>query len=352
MNEPAAGLQPDLQIAPALLAWFDRHGRHDLPWQHPRSPYRVWLAEIMLQQTQVATAIGYYQRFLQRFADLQQLALADEDEVLALWSGLGYYARARNLHRAARICLAQHDGRLPEDLQQLQALPGIGRSTAGAILAQAHGKRQPILDGNVRRVLARLLALETPVERAAGQRMLWDWAERLTPHQRVADYTQAIMDLGASVCTPRNPRCADCPLSDRCRAHALNAVGTYPRRERRPAKRPLRRVRWQLLRRRDGAVWMLQRQRIGLWGGLWTLPESPDEGPASGTQLGILVHDFTHFRLHARVFEDSMDGDLVAESGRWVHAAEHDSLGLPQPVRALLDGRARLLTESPENLDP
>ena len=203
-----------------ILAWYDRHGRKDLPWQRERSPYRVWVSEIMLQQTQVATVIPYFERFMARFPDCGALADADLDAVLHLWSGLGYYARARNLHRAARVVRDEHAGTFPTDFDTVVALPGIGRSTAGAILAQACGQRHAILDGNVKRVLARHHAVAGwPGETAVANR-LWDYAEGHTPLKRVADYTQAMMDLGATVCTRARPRCGECPLADSCAAHS------------------------------------------------------------------------------------------------------------------------------------
>src|SRR6185437_149588 len=226
-------------IAPRLLPWFDRRGRHDLPWQRPRTPYRVWISEVMLQQTQVATVIPYFERFMRALPDVEALAQAGEDEVFALWSGLGYYARARNLHRAARACVARHGGELPGDFDALLELQGIGRSTAGAILALSRGAPFPILDGNVKRVLARHAgARGWPGERAVETR-LWSLAEGNTPRERVADYTQAIMDLGATVCTRANPNCGECPLSADCVAflHGLTSMLPQPRPARAPPQR-------------------------------------------------------------------------------------------------------------------
>ena len=222
-------------IAPALLAWHAAHGRHDLPWQGERTPYRVWVSEIMLQQTQVATVIPYYQRFLARFPDVRALADAAVDEVLHLWSGLGYYARARNLHRAAVRVRDEYAGELPRDFASLAALPGIGRSTAGAILALAFGERFPILDGNARRVLARYFAVATPPG-AATTRRLWELAEDATPDAQIADYTQAIMDLGATVCVRQRPLCPTCPLSERCAARRRNRQQELPARRARAAR--------------------------------------------------------------------------------------------------------------------
>lgn len=220
MHQPA--------FADRLLTWFDRHGRHDLPWQHNRSLYRVWLAEVMLQQTQVATVIPYYQRFLHTFPDLGSLALASLDDVLAQWAGLGYYTRARNLHRAAQIIQAQQAGHFPQHYEDVLALPGIGPSTAGAILAQALGQRHTILDGNVKRVLCRHRAIEGWPGQREVEKQLWELADVLTPHQRVDDYTQAIMDLGATLCTRTSPGCEQCPLKADCRAFAESRVSLLP----------------------------------------------------------------------------------------------------------------------------
>ncbi|HEX7917467.1 A/G-specific adenine glycosylase, partial [Rudaea sp.] len=206
-------------FTPRLLHWFDAHGRHDLPWQHPRTPYRVWLSEVMLQQTQVTTVIPYFLRFVEKLQSIKALAAASEDEVFALWSGLGYYSRARNLYRAAQLCVERHRGELPEDFDALLALPGIGRSTAGAIAAQAFDRRCAILDGNVKRVLARFHGIAGWPGEAATENRLWQLAEAHTPNARVADYTQAIMDLGATVCTRAKPRCDACPFAADCIAH-------------------------------------------------------------------------------------------------------------------------------------
>jgi A/G-specific adenine glycosylase len=236
-------------IAPALLAWYDIHGRHDLPWQQPRTPYRVWLAEIMLQQTQVRTVIPYYQRFLATFPDLPSLAAASVDAVLAHWAGLGYYSRGRNLHQTAQLCVERHEGDLPADFDALLALPGIGRSTAGAILAQAHNRPVAILDGNVRRVLGRYFAIEGWPGESTIERRYWAIAQAQTPMLRAADYTQAIMDLGATVCSRSKPACERCPLAAGCLALAQGSTARLPTAKPRKA-RPLRQLSMLWLRRR------------------------------------------------------------------------------------------------------
>src|SRR5690606_8097985 len=245
-------------FARRLLAWFDRCGRHDLPWQRDRRPYAVWVSEIMLQQTQVATVIPYFERFVARFPDVEVLAEASLDDVLALWSGLGYYARARNLHRAAQLVVERYGGDLPDSLDELMALPGIGRSTAGAILAQAHGVRAPILDGNVKRVLARHAGIEGwPGEREVEQ-TLWAIADERTPSERVADYTQAIMDLGAMLCTRRRPACTVCPVVEDCRACRLGIQERLPS-PRPKRERPRRRRMMLVVRDSQGRV-LLERR--------------------------------------------------------------------------------------------
>jgi A/G-specific adenine glycosylase len=354
-------------FAARLLAWFDTHGRHDLPWQHPRTPYRVWVSEIMLQQTQVPTVIGYFGRFVARFPDLPTLAAASEDEVLALWSGLGYYSRARNLHRAARACVESHGGELPATIEALAALPGIGRSTAAAILAQAHGQRQAILDGNVKRVLARLSGETGWPGQPAVERRLWADAESRLPdaaasNPRFADYTQALMDFGATHCTPRRPRCADCPFKDDCRALASAAVAAIPARK--PSKPlPTRQARMLVLRDAHGRVLLERRAGKGVWQGLWSLPEAANDedetalrahlGVAPGDALPAFTHVFSHYRLEVRptlhiVGERAASEDVgmpnaptqgarPAAERRWVASRDYDSLGLPRPIRTLLE---------------
>ena len=262
---------PD-SLAGALLAWFDRHGRHDLPWQAQPTPYSVWVSEIMLQQTQVATVIPYYERFLQRFPTLPELAAAALDDVLAQWAGLGYYARARNLHRAARLVAERFAGELPTTLDELIALPGIGRSTAGAILSLSQGQRHAILDGNVKRVLARYHAVEGWPGLPAVQAELWRLAEAHTPQARVAAYTQAIMDLGATLCMRARPACTVCPLAADCAACRTGTQAKYP--GARPKRaRPQRRAAAVVVLDEAGGVLLERRPERGVWGGLYCLPE-------------------------------------------------------------------------------
>ena len=335
---------PVTDFAARLLAWWDEHGRHDLPWQLDRTPYRVWVAEIMLQQTQVATVKGYFENFMQRFPDLDSLAAADLDEVLALWSGLGYYARGRNLHKAARICRDRFACRLPDDPARLEELPGIGRSTANAIVAQAFDRRAPILDGNVKRVLARHAGISGWPGRSATARELWAAAEARTPAERAADYTQAIMDLGATRCRARSPLCPDCPVAGDCRALIEGRIDELPERKPRRA-RPARTTTLLIIENNRGE-WLLERRPpAGVWGGLWslppvetiTLPDPVDEldGPPS------LVHQFSHFSLtlhFRRVRVDSGSASALADSQQsWFGREQALASGLPRPIRTTLE---------------
>ena len=267
-----------------LLKWYDCHGRKTLPWKRVRDPYRIWVSEIMLQQTQVTTIIPYFERFAKRFPDVRTLARARPDSVLHLWSGLGYYARARNLHKAAKRIIAEHGGTFPRELESVVRLPGIGRSTAGAILALAFDQRHAILDGNVKRVLARHHAIDAPPNRRETETKLWQLAERHTPSRRVADYTQAIMDLGATVCTRAHPDCAHCPVRAGCKARKLGTPQNFPV----PAKRramPVKQVNMLLIRDARDRVLLVKRPPAGLWGGLWGLPECTQKICARGATI-------------------------------------------------------------------
>ncbi|WP_114241668.1 A/G-specific adenine glycosylase [Dyella sp. C9] len=337
-------------FAPALLAWFDEHGRKDLPWQHPRDAYRVWLSEVMLQQTQVATVIPYFQRFVAALPTLRDLADADEDTVLALWSGLGYYRRARFLQRAAQICVSEHGGELPREFDALAALPGIGRSTAGAILAQAHGLRFAILDGNVKRVLTRYLGIHGHPGQSAIEKQLWQHAEAFTPTTRTADYTQAIMDLGATLCVRSRPQCGTCPLATGCVARRDGLTAQLP--SPKPSKAvPTRDTVMLILRDARGRVLLERRGPQGVWSGLWSLPEASDHDGAwraaqafakidDAQALPAFVHVFSHYRLKVEplLFDEATAHRRIADNAslRWCDAGERAALGLPAPVRSLL----------------
>jgi A/G-specific adenine glycosylase len=338
-----------------VLKWFDLHGRHDLPWQEDIDPYRVWVSEIMLQQTQVTTVIPFYERFIARFPTVAALAGAELDEVLHHWTGLGYYARGRNLHKAARVIAHDLDGRFPVGVEALSELPGIGRSTAGAISAIAQGVRAPILDGNVKRVLARFHAVAGYPGQTATQKSLWELAEAHTPNTRVADYTQAIMDLGATVCT-RQPRCEVCPVAERCDALAQGATDDFPGRKPKRSK-PTRTARMFLIVAPDGACLLEQRPAKGLWGGLWIPPQrGPDcDVPAVLREFDIpesavaesrvepgFRHTFTHFHLdiepvHVRLRARPLPGVRDGTDCLWYRREDDTEVGLSAPAVALLD---------------
>ena len=339
-------------FARRVLAWWDAHGRKDLPWQRERTPYRVWIAEIMLQQTQVATVIPYFERFITRFPDVDALARADVDEVLHLWSGLGYYARARNLHRAAGIVARDHGSVVPDTVAGVRALPGIGRSTAAAIVAQGYGARAAILDGNVKRVLARRHRVAGPVSSAAALGALWRLAESQTPADRAADYTQAIMDLGATVCRRTRPRCGDCPVRTGCRSFSAGDPERYPA----PAprrKRRLERSRFFVLVDPDGACLVERRPPRGIWGGLWSPPERGADQTVAGfldeagidaglvdhvRAAGSFRHGFTHYDLDVEpvyVRLKARPAQVRERAARWIDPDNH-RLGLSTVAATLV----------------
>jgi len=344
------------RFATRLLAWFDRNGRHDLPWQHPRTPYRVWLSEIMLQQTQVAVVIPYFLRFIERFPTLPDLAAADTDAVMAHWAGLGYYARARNLHAAAKRCVELHAGDLPRDLDALIALPGIGRSTAGAILSQAWNDRFPIMDGNVKRVLSRYHGIAGWPGLPAVEKQLWALAQQHVaepPAGRLADYTQAQMDFGATLCTRASPACVLCPLQDDCVARREGLVDALPTPK--PGKAlPEREATALLLLDGEKRILLQRRPPSGIWASLWTLPQAETDAAMrlwfdthlcgdydSAEPLASIAHTFSHYRLHLQPLRLARVAlhDAVRDNDdlRWVARAELATLGLPAPIRRLLD---------------
>ena len=340
-------------FAHRLLAWFDGHGRKHLPWQRNPTPYRVWVSETMLQQTQVQTVIPYYERFVASYPDVHALATADLDQVLHLWTGLGYYARGRNLHKAA-IRIARRGGEFPSTREGLEALPGVGRSTASAILALAFGRRAAILDGNAKRVLGRFHALEGDPGRGVTLKQLWELAEAHTPESRAAAYTQAIMDLGATVCVRRVPKCASCPLMERCEAFAQGRAEEFP--QRRPAvEKPVRKARMFVITTPAGECLLERWPEGGIWGGLWTPPQRGTEctvaeirrefgfdgQSVSEHRAGrVFRHTFSHFHLdiepvHLVLSEKPA---LVAEGQRtlWFGPGQTQNVGLPAPAVRLL----------------
>jgi len=348
-------------FATKLLDWYDQHGRKDLPWQQDRNAYRVWVSEIMLQQTQVKTVIPYFEKFMQSFPSALDLANAHEDEVLHHWSGLGYYARARNMHKSAQQVRDLHAGVFPLTFEDVLALPGIGRSTAGAILAQAEGQRYAILDGNVKRVLSRFHAVHGWTGQTKVQEQLWGFAEQHTPHQQLADYTQAIMDLGATLCTRSKPKCEACPMRQECEAYATDQVAMLPTRKPKKAL-PVKSVRMLLLRNAEQQILLEKRPPTGIWGGLWSLPEMPledavEEWCENHYQLSVsglreqpvMRHTFSHYHLDITpcIAEVNNPEQSVMEAERrvWYKACQNDrnistqalNLGLATPVSHLLN---------------
>ncbi len=345
-----------------VLDWFDRNGRHDLPWQRQRTPYRVWIAEIMLQQTQVAAVIPYYQRFMQTFPELHVLASAPLDRVLEHWSGLGYYSRAHNLHKTARIITAEHGGRFPRKFEQVTALPGIGRSTAGAILAQALDQRHAILDGNVKRVLCRYHAVDGWPGKTAVQKHLWQLAERHTPDERIADYTQAMMDLGAILCRRSSPHCTQCPLHTDCKAGITDRVKQFP--APRPRKKlPVKAARLLILTdTASGSILLEKRPPTGIWGGLWSLPEAEVDEQIEQVCLqrwGLKVlsnqdcdpfrHTFSHYHLDITPcrIQVQLNGAGIREQAEvtWYSPKDAKKCALATPV-------ARIINQHVQNLTP
>jgi len=352
-----------LDFANALLRWHDTHGRHDLPWQSEMSAYRIWVSEIMLQQTQVATVIAYYQKFMATFPDIQSLANAELDQVLHLWTGLGYYARARNLHKAAKLIIEEHAGVFPKDHETVMSLPGIGQSTASAILALSDHQHHAILDGNVKRVLTRYFSIQGWPGKRDVEQTLWQRAEQLTPKRKTAQYTQAIMDLGATVCTRSKAKCSICPLSKSCSAFANNTVKQFPTSK--PKKSmPVKSTIMLLLRNSKNQVLLQQRPPSGIWGGLWCLPEADCKATTqallkwSNKQLNINVeniifekplrHTFSHFHLditpaYASVINESCVIMEQADSV-WYNTLKPDARGLATPVKNLLDSHIDIIT--------
>ncbi len=350
----AAQGQPGPQFAERIVQWQRQHGRHGLPWQHSRDPYRVWLSEIMLQQTQVATVLSYYERFLLRFPDVAALAAASQDEVLALWSGLGYYSRARNLHRCAQVVVAAHGGAFPAHSAALANLPGIGRSTAAAIAAFCFDERVAILDGNVKRVLTRALGFGHDLAQARHEQALWQRAQALLPEHGIVAYTQGLMDLGASLCAGRQPDCAACPVADLCVARQQGRQLDFPVKSRKLKRQHMRHsLLW--LTHRD-QVWLVQRPATGVWAALWSLPEFADEQdllaltsewPGQHETIAPITHVLTHRdwllqpqrwrwpdRLSAKLLQ-RLQASLPV--GRWVPQSQALSLGLPAPIRRWLE---------------
>ena len=337
------------QFSAQVLEWFDKYGRKTLPWQLNKTPYKVWLSEVMLQQTQVATVLPYFERFMARFPTITALANAPLDEVLHLWTGLGYYARARNLHKAAQQVATLHHGRYPENFEEVAALPGVGRSTAGAILSLSLGQHFPILDGNVKRVLARCYAVSGWPGKKEVEKKLWELSEQVTPENGVARFNQAMMDLGAMVCTRSKPKCELCPLNTGCVAYANHSWAQYPGKK--PKQTLPERTGYFLMMQRGDEVMLAQRPPSGLWGGLYCFPQFEDEAALREwlaarqintehlMQLTAFRHTFSHFHLdivpmwlRVSSFTSCMDEG----SALWYNLAQPPSVGLAAPVERLL----------------
>jgi A/G-specific adenine glycosylase len=350
--EAAQALTPGFSTQ--LVRWQQSHGRNSLPWQNTRDPYRVWLSEIMLQQTQVATVLDYYTRFLQRFPTVADLAAAPLDEVLGLWSGLGYYSRARNLHRCAQDVVALHGGAFPRTAALLQTLPGIGPSTAAAVASFCYAERVAILDGNVKRVLTRVLAFAGDLASSAQERALWDLATELLPRRNLADamprYTQGVMDLGATICTSRQPSCLLCPVQALCRGFAGGKPESYPVKTRK-LKRSAQSLSLLWAQRADGAVWLERRPVPGIWGGLYCFPVFGNEDdllavlPLPQQERLVAVTPFVHVLTHKDLRLSPMQLELSAREaqaarlpgdGAWFAREAWEALGLPAPIRKLL----------------
>ena len=334
-----------------LLDWFSLHGRTNLPWQNPRTPYAVWISEVMLQQTQVKTVVPYFLNFMNRFPDILSLAQASEDEVLAYWSGLGYYSRGRNLHKAAQVLLKHFKATLPSDLTALMGLPGIGASTAAAIASLAFNQPTAILDGNVKRVLSRFFMIDGLPQQAHTQKKLMHFANQCMHQSRCADYTQAIMDLGATVCTPKKPKCSLCPLQLHCQAYNSHVVENYPQKAIKKAL-PHKLQLFPLIYTDDGKIYLEKRPSKGIWGGLWCLPWLEIEDNPElyvQNQLGLtliknsipllnLKHTFTHFQLHIHAcLIQTLDSTDAKNSGRFFHHSTIHQLGLAKPTSILIE---------------
>ncbi len=340
-------------FATAILEWYDAYGRKSLPWQQDKTAYTVWLSEIMLQQTQVATVIPYYQRFLERFPTVASLAAAEQDEVLHLWTGLGYYARARNLHKAAKMVVSEHNGEFPTDIEQLNALPGIGRSTAAAILSSVYKQPHAILDGNVKRTLARAFSVEGWPGQKKVENQLWEHAEQHTPKQDVDKYNQAMMDMGAMVCTRSRPKCTLCPINKLCSSYKHGNPLDYPGKK--PKKEKPIKETWFIILYHEGKVWLEQRPQSGIWGGLFCFPQSENAeidheldirsiAEIQQHQRDTLIafrHTFSHYHLDITpiVVQLSQQPHLIMEGtkGLWYNLKQPEEIGLAAPVKQLLE---------------
>lgn len=335
-----------------IIQWYQQHGRHDLPWQKNQTPYRVWVSEIMLQQTQVKTVIPYYQRFMRTFPNVKCLANAELDDVLSLWSGLGYYARARNLHKTAQCIQQDYRGRFPTSVEALRALPGIGQSTAGAILSFSKNIPAVILDGNVKRILARMYRIDSPTNKTQTLKKLWQLAEELTPKTDIKAYNQAVMDIGATVCTRSQPQCHRCPINTDCQAYHYDEQVMYPVKKYKQKSRPHKTKHMLIIRDPEQSILLQKRPATGIWGGLWSLPESDQQQTLIDqwqiktnttfdhvTMLEQIEHTFSHYDLTIKplLIETHILADsLVNEKTIFYNTQSNLAIGLPAPIKKLL----------------
>jgi A/G-specific adenine glycosylase len=346
-------MQPVKNFAPRVLAWFDEHGRKSLPWQENKTPYRVWISEIMLQQTQVTTVIPYYHKFMTSFPSVEALAQAEQDEVLAHWSGLGYYARARNMHKAAKMLVDEFDSEFPQSVEGVCELPGIGRSTAAAILSISRGVQAAILDGNVKRVLSRFHAVPTWPGEKKTENAMWELAESYMPNERCGDYTQAMMDLGATLCTRSKPQCLLCPLESDCEGRQTPDPTQFPIRKPKKAAKPEKSIQLLVLMNQQEQLLLEKRPQTGIWGGLWSLPElATNESVvlhieqrfsaqvSSVIPLSSFRHTFSHYHLDISPSQIQMAAAnwiMEGDKYQWFSQQEALALGLPAPVRSILE---------------
>ncbi|WP_339719865.1 A/G-specific adenine glycosylase [Marinomonas primoryensis] len=346
-------MQPVKNFAPRVLTWFDEHGRKTLPWQENKTPYRVWISEIMLQQTQVTTVIPYYHKFMTSFPSVEALAQAEQDEVLAHWSGLGYYARARNMHKAAKMLVDEFDSEFPQSVEGVCELPGIGRSTAAAILSISRGVQAAILDGNVKRVLSRFHAVPTWPGEKKTENAMWELAENYMPSERCGDYTQAMMDLGATLCTRSKPQCLLCPLESDCEGRQTPDPTQFPIRKPKKAAKPEKSIQLLVLMNQQEQLLLEKRPQTGIWGGLWSLPElAADESVvlhieqrfsaqvSSVIPLSSFRHTFSHYHLDISPSQIQMAAAnwiMEGDKYQWFRQQEALALGLPAPVRSILE---------------
>lgn len=342
------------QFQELILNWFAKQGRKNLPWQQNKTPYRIWVSEIMLQQTQVRTVIPYFERFMKTFPDLKTLAYAEEDDILHLWAGLGYYSRARYLHRAAKTLMEKYAGVFPNTLLELRSLPGIGQSTAGAILAIAFNQPAPILDGNVKRVLARFHAITEPINEKSVENQLWRYATDYTPTKHVADYTQAMMDLGATLCTRSKLQCQCCPLVEHCSGHQQGIAELLPVKKK-ARELPTKEATFIIIKK-DKQILLYKRPSIGIWGGLWSLPEIPGKANTTDirrfcaknfniditnyTTLENFRHTFSHY--HLNIFPVMVQINFFPKQLKegkkeiWYNLNCPQKIGFPKPIQSIL----------------